>query len=140
MGEDAARVISRVEYDKETDQLVGFVLPCDKAGKPVCDFFVAISFKSIVECFCSTDVAKYAFVYMARPLAEDVPGFCLCSMGTNNKIAAEHVLKRWTHLLECKKREITLLSFGADGDSWELKAMQVSTQLLVSSQKSFSIF
>ena len=144
VGEHATRVISRVEYCKETDQLVGFVLPCDKAGKPVCDSFVTISFKSMEECFCFTDVAKYAFVYMAQPLAEDVPAFCVCCMGTNNKFAAEHVLKRWTQIfLECKKREITQLSFGADGDSQELKAMHVSTQLLVPPEffnSSFSIF
>ena len=91
-----------------------------------------LSFKSIKECFCSTDVAKYAFVYMVQALAEDVPAFCWCCMGTNNKYAAERVLKKWTYFfLECKKREMTLLSFGADGDSRELKVMQVSTQLLV---------
>ena len=32
VGEDATRVVSRVDYDVETDRLVGFVLPCTKDG------------------------------------------------------------------------------------------------------------
>ena len=60
-------------------------------------------------------------------------------MGTNNKFTAEHVLNRWKYIVsECKKRKITVVSFGADGDSRELKAMQVSTQLLFSSQTPIS--
>ena len=79
-------------------------------------------------------MAKYAFVYMAQPLCKGVPAFCLACMGTNNKFTADLVLKRWLYLFsECKKRGITVASFGADGDSRELKAMQVSAQLLFKS-------
>ena len=53
IGEDATRVISRVEYDKETNRLVGFVLPCDDAGMPLADSFLAVSFESIQEYFHS---------------------------------------------------------------------------------------
>ena len=73
-------------------------------------------------------MAKYAFVYMAQPLSEGIPAFCLACMGTDNKFTAHHVLKRWKYIFsECKKRGIIVVSFGADGDSRELKAMQVST-------------
>ena len=139
VGEDATRLISRVEYDSETDRLVGFVLPCDKSGLPLSDTFIAVSFEAIEESFRVADVAKYAFVYMAQPLSKSVPAFCLACMGTNNKFTAEHVLNRWKYIVsECKKRKITVVSFGADGDSRELKAMQVSTQLLFSSQTPIS--
>lgn len=131
IGEDATRVISRVEYDNETDKLVGFVLPCDKDGLPLGDSFIAVTFASIEESFKKAEVAKYAFVYMAQALCENVPAFCLACMGSNNKFTAEDVLKSWTFLLlECKKLGIAVVSFGADGDSREMKAMQVSTQLL----------
>ena len=40
---------------------------------------------------------------------------------------------------ECKKRGITVASFGADGDSRELKAMQVSTSLLATQSSSASL-
>ena len=132
IGEDATRVISRVEYDNETDKLVGFVLPCDNEGLPLTDSFIAVTFASIEESFRTAEVAKYAFVYMAQPLwYQNVPSFCLACMGTNNKFTAEGVLKLWTYIfLECKKLGISVVSFGADGDPRELKAMQVSTQLL----------
>ena len=32
VGEDATRLVSRVEYDNETNRLVGFVLPCNDKG------------------------------------------------------------------------------------------------------------
>jgi len=35
--EDATLVVSRVEYDGKTDKLVGFVLPCNDEGVPICD-------------------------------------------------------------------------------------------------------
>ena len=131
IGEDATRVISRVEYDNETDKLVGFVLPCDNEDLPLTDSFIAVTFASIEESFRTAEVAKYAFVYMAQPLCQNVPSFCLACMGTNNKFTAEGVLKLWTYIfLECKKLGISVVSLGADGDPRELKAMQVSTQLL----------
>lgn len=72
---------------------------------------------------------------MAKPLSEGIPAFCLACLGTDNKFTAELVLKRWDYMYsECKKRGIKVVSFGADGDSRELKAMQVSTQLLSSSR------
>ena len=38
ISEDATRVISRVEYDSETNRLVGFVLPCNSDGLPLVIF------------------------------------------------------------------------------------------------------
>ena len=51
IGEDAARLISRVEYDSETVRLVGFVLSCDREGLPLTDAFIAVSFEAIEEAF-----------------------------------------------------------------------------------------
>ena len=84
-----------------------------------------------MEAFQSGIIAKY---YMAQPLTQGVPAFCLACLGTDNKFTAEHILKRWQYIyLECKKLGITVINFGADGDSRELKSMQVSTHLLFSS-------
>lgn len=84
-------------------------------------------------------MAKYAFVYVAQPLKDGVPSFCLACMGTKNRFTSNEVLKRWKHITaEAKTRGITVASFGADGDSRELKSMKVSTQLLFSSQTPIS--
>ena len=44
VGEDATRVITKVDYDNETNRLVGFVLPCDDNGLPHSDSFL-LAFK-----------------------------------------------------------------------------------------------
>jgi hypothetical protein len=131
IGEDATRLISRVDYDSETNKLVGFVLPVDAKGLPIRDAFVATSFDFIEKSFSNSAIAKYAFVYMAQCLSEKIPPFCLGCFGTNNKFKTEDVLKRWKYIFEeCGKRGITVLSFGADGDPRELKAMQMSYHLM----------
>ena len=89
--------------------------------------------------FKEGSLAKYAFVYMIQPLTIAVPAFCLACIGTDNKFDAELVIKRWHYIHnELNQCGITLVSIGAYGDSRELRAMQVSTQLLSSTQSSIS--
>ena len=128
IGEDATRIISRVDYDHKTNRCVGFVLPVDQDGLPLVDSFLAVSFKAIEGMFNSSTVAKYAYVYMAQSLSLHTPPFCLCCMGTDNKFTAVEVVKRWQYIAsECKKRGIHVASFGGDGDSRLMKAMRIST-------------
>ena len=135
IGEDATRVISRVEYDSNTNRLVGFVLPLNKEGLLLTDSFVATSFEAIEDAFATRTKANYAFTYMAQSLSEGAPSFCLACIGTDNRFDAEVVLNRWTYIFnQCKKRGISIISFGADGDTREMKAMQVSCQLLLSTK------
>ena len=133
IGEDATRVITRVDYDPETDRCVGFVLPLDNKGLPLVDSFLATSFAAIENMFKSASVAKYAYVYMAQPLESGAPPFCLACLGTDNKFIAQHLLQRWQFIVSnCSDRGISVISFGGDGDSRVMKAMRVSTLLLVS--------
>ena len=85
IGEDATRVISRVEYDSQTDRCVGFVLPLSENGLPLIDSFLAVSFDVIKNMFAKHATAKYAYVFMAQPLAQNTPAFCLVCFGTDNK-------------------------------------------------------
>ena len=41
ISEDATRITARVEYDYETNRMVGFVLPCDDKGLPLANSFLA---------------------------------------------------------------------------------------------------
>ena len=45
LAEDATRVIRKVQYDAETNKPVGFMLPCDEDGLPLCDSFMATTFE-----------------------------------------------------------------------------------------------
>ena len=129
IGENATRIICRVEYDIRTNRCVGFVLPLQN-GLPEMDAFLATSFDAIKDMFSKQTPAKYAYVYMAQPLDLNIPPFCLACFGTSNKFTAEHVLLRWKYIYEeCKKINIKVVSFGGDGDSRIMRAMRVSTGL-----------
>ena len=130
IGEDATHVIARVDYDSKTDRCVGFVLPVDQDGLPKVDSFLAVSFEAIEKMFASAPIAKYAYVYMAQPLCQSTPPFCLACMGSDNKFSAQHVMLRWKHINEeYAKRNIHVVSYGGDGDSRLLKAMRISVSL-----------
>lgn len=92
------RVLSRVDYDGETDHCVGFVSPVDHQCLPIVDSYLALSFETIKQMFPTSTVAKYAYVYMAKPFCENVPAFCLACMGTDNKFTAQDVVMRWKHI------------------------------------------
>ena len=131
IGEDATRVISRVDYDSETNKCVGFVLPLDNNGLPLVDSFLAVSFKAMEDMFKTAAIAKYAYVYMAQSLCLNAPPFCLACIGSDNKFTAQHVMLRWKHIYdECRKRGMLVLSFGGDGDSRIMSAMKQSVSLM----------
>ena len=119
--------LSQVEFDIETNRLVGFVPPCNNDGLPIVDSLLALSLQGIEDCFRSQQIAKFAYVFMAQCICKEVPPFCLGCTGTNNCFTATEVLKRWKYIYaEFHKRNITVVSFGGDGDSQILKAMKVS--------------
>ena len=137
IGEDATCVISRVEYDSQTNRCVGFVLPIDENGLPIIESFLATSYERIENMFSTCVIAKYAYVYMVKPLDLQSPSFCLGCVGTDNKFSAEMAIMRWNYIVdECKKRNIHVISFGGDGDSRLMRAMQISTGLMYSSSAS----
>ena len=94
IAEDATRIINKVEYDPGTNRCVGFVLPSNKYGLPDIDSYLAVSFKVIENLFKTTDIAKYAYLYVVQPLKIDSPSFCLACIGTNNKFTALEILQR----------------------------------------------
>ena len=130
ISEDATRLIGRVDYDKETNKLVGFVLPSNNEGIPLSDSFIAVSFDFVQETFSTTEIGKYVLVYMAQPIEENVPAYCLMCVATNNRYNAELITRCWKYIYDkCLKRGIQVVSYGADGDSKQLRSMKLSTGL-----------
>ena len=130
ISEDATRVISRVEYDQTKDKLVGFVLPLDKDLLPLSGSFQATSLSTIEAMFENSKKASSAYVYMVQSLSPNTPPFCLCLIGTDNCFDANMMTSRWKYIVkECKKRNIEVISFGADGDSRLLTSMRVISKL-----------
>ena len=139
VSEDATRLVARVDYDKDTDKMIGFVLPSNENGIPLSNSFIAISFDFAKEAFSSTEIGKYVLVYMAQPLEENVPAYCLMCTVTNNKYDAELITKRWKYIYEeCSKLDIMVVSYGADGDSKQLRSMKLLTGLFNKSSAKFN--
>ena len=51
ISEDATRIIRHIDYDENSNKLVGFVLPVDGNHLPLTDSFFATSFEVIEETF-----------------------------------------------------------------------------------------
>ena len=77
----ATCIIARIDYDSESDRLVGFVLPCSDQGLPLVDSVLATTFESIQRMFETNQCSKYAYVYMAQCLS--TPYFLAC-LGIDN--------------------------------------------------------
>jgi len=61
----------------------------------------------------------------------------LLSVHWHKQQVYEAAMKQWQYIHdELRKRKINLISIGADGDSRELQAMQLSTELLFTNQGS----
>jgi len=132
ISEDATRIISRVEYDRESNRMVGFILSCDDTGMALVDSFLATTFETIEECFKTQQMSKLAYVYVAQCVLPGIPPFCLGCVGINNVFTATDVLKRWVYIhSQCQNRSIRIISFGADGDSRLLRAMKISCQFKI---------
>ena len=141
ISKDATRIITRVDYDSESDRLVAFVLPCNDKGLPLVDAFLATTFESIQEMFETNQRSKYAYVYVAQCLNSKVPPYCLACLGTDNCFSATDILIRWKYIYaECKKRNTSVISFGSDGDSRNLRTMKISSQFNLASDHDKSLF
>ena len=129
LSEDATRLTGRLQYDQNTNQIVGFVLPMDKQGMPIPLSFPATSAQVIEKYFENEKIASSLYTIIAQPLQNDAPCFCLCLYGTDNKFTAEDVLHRWDDTIcELKKSDITVAGISSDGDSRLLKAMRIKSQ------------
>ena len=136
ISEDATRVITRIEYDSNSNKLVGFVLPLDTEYLPIGGSFLATSFDGVEQMFSSASKASSAYIYVAQPLSPSTPPFCLCLIGTDNRFDANSVTHRWKYMIkECKKRNIEVVSFSTDGDSRLLTSMRVESKLYNYSSK-----
>lgn len=85
--------------------------------------------------FATTTIAKYAYVYIGKPLSTSlVPAFCLSCFSTDNKFTTEQIVLCWKYILdECQQRGITVLTISSDGDTRLLTGMRMCSGLNVTS-------
>lgn len=135
---DDTRVINKIEYDQATDGFTGFVLPLEK-GLPTVNAFILCTFDELKTSFETSPVANYAHVIVAKPLTAEAPSFVFFVLGTDSKYDHKVILDRWSHIeTELGKRDIKVISFGADGAGSFMKAMLIKTGLFYPTEDLFA--
>lgn len=104
LSEDASGIISKVEFDSKSNQMVGLVLPMNSStGMPMPFTHLARTTEEI-EKNMKKDKSSLVYVVMAQPLKKGVPPFLLQIFGTNNKFTAQNVLLRWKYTVDELRR------------------------------------
>lgn len=130
ISEDGTRITGKIEYDSNTNKIMGFVLPLQD-GVPNNDAYVATSAEAIESYFQTGEKADYAYCIMAQPLDTNSPAFCLAVYGTNNKFTSSDVCMRWTKIVtEASTYGIKIMGYSSDGDTRLLKAMKIQADFL----------
>lgn len=142
VSEDATRMVSRIQYDSRTNQLVGFVQPLNENNSmPLTNSFKATSVKVMENHFRNNRVSSLLYCYIVQPMKKKSPSFCFNIFGTDNSFTAEDSVRRWsfiTKLLE--DNGIRVLGYSSDGDPRLLKAMRMMTNIGVTPRnESFKI-
>lgn len=100
LSEDATSIVQKIEFDPETNQMIGIVLPTDtNSGMPVPFSNLARNAEEI-QANMQKNSSHSVYVVMAQPLAQHIPPFVLQLFGTDNKFKTQHVLLRWQHTLK----------------------------------------
>lgn len=131
LSEDATRIENRIQYDRYTNQLVGFVLPTNEhSGLPIPFIYKARSAPEIVHHFSSeTPTGNYVNTVMAKPIGS-APAFCLLIFCSDNKYTSFDVSNRWDHITaKLQAKGISVISISSDADPKNIKAMKVNSLL-----------
>lgn len=104
LSEDATSIVSKIEFDPKTNQMIEIVLPINpNTGIPNAFTYLAESAEEI-SLNMHKSKSTYVYIVMAQPLALNVPPFILQLFGTDNKFKSPQVLQRWKHTIKELKR------------------------------------
>lgn len=104
LSEDASAIVSKIEFDHRTNQMIGIVLPIEPStGMPVPYSFLARNTEEI-QSNMERNKSISVYLVMAQPLAINAPPFILQLFGTNNRFKTRHVVSRWHHTIKELKR------------------------------------
>lgn len=131
LSEDATRIDNRIQYDRSTNQLIGFTLPLNKHnGMPIPFAFKARSAFEMLNHFSNgTPTAKFVNTVMAKPIG-NCPAFCVLIFSSNNEYSSIDVSNRWEHITnEMQERGISVITISSDSDPKFNAAMRRNTLL-----------
>lgn len=130
ISEDQTAITSRFRYNSSTNQILGPVLETsNQTGFPLIgqnDINCINDIKKVLQ----KKLAKNAYIFMAQPLVDGSPAFCLSIFGSDNCFCFEDVLLHWNYIRqEANNHGITVQGFSSDGNTCCLKAMKIITGL-----------
>lgn len=104
LAEDASGIVSKIEYDSITNQLVGLVLPTNNdTGMPIPFTFLVNSAEDIRK-YIEKPTSTLVYLITAQPLQRNSPPFIIEIHGTDNKFKTWSVNARWDFIVnDCKK-------------------------------------
>lgn len=131
LSEDATSLSGRVEYDPVSNKLVGLILPLDpNSSMPITDSFMATSARAMENHMNNNKKASLLYTYMAQPLQDDAPPYCVCLFGTNGCMNYKQVMNRWKYITDhIESQGIEVAGFSADGDKRVMKAYRIHMNL-----------
>ncbi|CAF3640426.1 unnamed protein product [Rotaria socialis] len=139
LSEDCSAIIPRVEYDSTLNSFNGFVTPIAD-GKPVGNAFNCQSFEEFKHLIETKPRTNLVNVHLLQPISDSnlyvtPSATVLSAYGTDNKITAIDILKRWLMIYqELHSRNIRVLGFATDGDPKYLRAMRLASNFFVKTQ------
>lgn len=137
LSEDATKITGKIQYNSNTNKVIGFVHPLSRqTGMPINEGYEAVSAKAMESCFYDLETgfqrrqASYINVVMAKPLANEIPAFCLLVFGTDGSYEKEYVDRRWTFMVsELEQHGITVVTIASDSDSRYNSVMRINMNL-----------
>ncbi|CAF1351263.1 unnamed protein product [Rotaria sp. Silwood1] len=139
VSEDCSAIIPRIEYDASLDVFNGFVTPVLE-GLPTENTFRCTTIQQLKNLFETNPYANLVNIHVVQPIVDSnnalvLPTTVLAAYGTDHKLTAIDILKRW--LIIYKKfysRGIRVLGFSTDGDPKYLRAMRLAANFFVRTQ------
>ncbi|CAF2998115.1 unnamed protein product [Rotaria sp. Silwood2] len=126
--EDSTRCISRIDYDAQSDNFIGFS-SCLVNGLAQQNFFQTNKFDELKLWFDTFDKSTSINLHMIQSIVSSPSPFILSTYGSNNKSTATDVLKRWLYIYnQCLYQGIRVIGFSSDCDARYLRAMRLCTR------------
>lgn len=126
LSEDATRIVGRLQYNRKTNQIIGFTLPTDsRTGMPIPLSYPANNAQCILDHFAANhSISSFVNVIMAQPLG-NYPALCLSIYGSDCKYSSTDVENKWTFITtELMKFNIKVLTISSDSDPKYNRAMR----------------
>lgn len=126
--EDCTGIISKVNYDAESNSFVGFC-PRVISGLPTIRQYQTDDFFQLQEWFETTKQSTSVDIHMIQPITCSASAsFLLSSFSTDNKMDSLSILCRWLYIHEqCSNNNIKIVGFSSDADPKYLRVMRLAT-------------